>query len=148
MEIRPATIAQISRSKEGRMVQIDNDVQNVANDLHEIDPHLRLRYSEAGEYFVVYLKPEQGDEGDGHLVLTAQDCDQRIVNRIREISAPTYNYVEELEKAEAKARKEKDDAWTEKIGPIAERLAFEMRKELGYNDSRTYITKEIPDAAA
>lgn len=146
MEIRPtpASLSQVSRSRSGRLVPIDDDVASVARDLHEIDHHLRLRYSEAGQYFCVYLKTDADtDEGDGHLVLTAQDCDQRIVNRVREISQDTYNYAAELDKAEKKAKAEKDHAWTEKIGPIAERLAFEMRRELGYTGSRMFVPKEV-----
>jgi hypothetical protein len=146
MEIRPvpATLAQISRNREGRMVHIEDDVQGVANDLHEIDSHLRLRYSEAGGYFVVYLKTDADvDEGDGHLVLTAQDCDQRIVQRIRRIMQSDYDYMAELDKAEAKAKEEKDAAWSEKIGPIAERLAFAMRKELGYDKSSVVIPRSV-----
>jgi hypothetical protein len=83
------------------------------------------------------------DEGDGHLVLTAQDCDQRIVQRIRRIMQSDYDYMAELDKAEAKAKEEKDAAWSEKIGPIAERLAFAMRKELGYDKSSVVIPRSV-----
>lgn len=145
MEIRPASLAQVQRSKDGRMVAIDNDVQNVANDLHEIDPKLRLRFSEAGGYFVVYFC-EDGIEGNGQLVLTAQDLDQRIVERIRRISSADYDYAAELEKADD--QKARDDAWqwSEWAGETGEKLAHTLRKELGHTGSRAFIPKEIPVA--
>lgn len=152
MEIRPATLTQITKGRDGELVAIDDDVQNVANGLHEIDPHLRLRYSERGGYFVVYWKPEDWEEGDGYLVFTAQDLDQRIVQHMRELhhrcKQPGYSFADELDAQEAKHKREGEHAFAERMGEVGERLAHAMRDDLGYNTSSAFIGKGLPAAEA
>lgn len=127
MEIIPATVAQVARMDSGRLVAVDDDVQNVARDLREIDPGLRLRFDEYQEFYVVYHV--DGDEES--LVTTAQECDQRLVKRAREISRPDYDYGLELEKAEAESKKQADDRFADQTGDVGERLAHALRKDLG-----------------
>lgn len=154
MEIRPATLAQVTKARNGKYVEISNDVQGIANALNEIDPHIRLRYSEAGGYFVVYWSenPNVAEEDDGdnttYLIFTAQDLDHRIVHRMAEVywkcRRPGYSFADELEKEQERQKKEKDHAWSEAMGENFERLAHAMRKELGYDKGRIYV----PDKAA
>lgn len=139
MEIRPASIAQVAQARDGRMIEIGDDVGNVAKSLQQIDPGLRLRYSEAGEYFVVYWRPDEWDEGDGQLVLTAQECDQRIVKRVQEIAQPGYDFAAELERLDEQTRTEKEHEWSERVGETGERLAHALRKDRGYDQSRVFI---------
>lgn len=141
MEINPATIDQVKRAKDGRMVQIDDDVANVARDLREIDPHLRLRYSEAGEAFIVYFKRDQDEEGDGYLVLSATECDQRIVKRVREIASEGYDYAAELDRIDREAKRKQEHAFEEKIGEQGERLAHAVGKDLGHKP-KIYVPGE------
>lgn len=147
VEIRPASIAQIGQGRNGVMVEIDDDVQGIANALHEIDHHIRLRYSEAGAYFVVYWKPDEGDEGDGYLITTAQDLDHRIVHRVQEIyhrcNQPGYSYSDELDKLDAKAKKDKEHAFSEEHGEMYERMAYALRHDLGYDQSRIYVPEGV-----
>lgn len=154
MEIRPATLAQVTKARNGKYVEISNDVQGIANALNEIDPHIRLRYSEAGGYFVVYWSenPNVAEEDDGdnttYLIFTAQDLDHRIVHRMAEVywkcRRPGYSFADELEREQERQKKEKDHAWSEAMGENFERLAHAMRKELGYDKGRIYV----PDKAA
>lgn len=154
MEIRPATLAQVTKARNGKYVEISNDVQGIANALNEIDPHIRLRYSEAGGYFVVYWSenPNVAEEDDGdnttYLIFTAQDLDHRIVHRMAEVywkcRRPGYSFADELEEEQERQKKEKDHAWSEAMGENFERLAHAMRKELGYDKGRIYV----PDKAA
>lgn len=129
-------------------MEIDDDVQGVANGLDQIDHHLRLRFSEAGGYFVVYWKPDEWDEGDGYAIFTAQDLDQRIVHHMREVhhrcQQPGYSLADELERAEAAKKAQADHEFTESQGESYERMAFAMREDLGYNKSKAFIPKEIP----
>lgn len=147
MEIRPASIAMFAKGRNGQLVPIDDDVQGVANALNEIDPHLRLRYSEAGEYFVVYWKPENSEEGDGYQISTAQDLDHRLVHHVGEVykrcQAPGYSFADELERLDKEDKKAKDKAFTEEHGEMYEQMAHAMRRDLGYNQSRVFV-KEVP----
>lgn len=122
------------------MVEIDDDVQGVANGLAAIDPHIRLRFSEAGEHFVVYW---QESEDDGYLIFTAQDLDQRVVKRMEEVyhrcQQPGYSFADELEKTEAKVKADADYALLQKHGPIYERMAHAMRKDTGYDKQQIFV---------
>lgn len=123
-------------------VEIEDDVLNIANTLYEIDPHLRLRFSEAGGYFVVYWKPADADEGDGYLVLTAQELDWRIVRRIQEIGSKDYDFTQEIERVEAANRKAEQERRHELLGETHERAYFELRKLMGVK-SKAFISAEM-----
>lgn len=147
VEIRPASLAQITKARDGQLVQVDDDVQGIANALHEIDHHLRLRFSEAGEYFVAYWKPDEWEEGDGYAIFTAQDLDHRIVHHMRGVyhrcQQPGYSFAQELERAEEKAEAEQDHNWEQQHGEMYEKLAFAMREDLGYNQSSIFVPKDV-----
>jgi hypothetical protein len=140
VEISPARLAQVQTARGGQFVEITDDVQNVAADLAAIDPGLRLRYSEAGGYFVVYHVQELPDgKRREHLVTTAQELDQRLVQRIRAIDARTgYDYARELDRLEREAEQQRDREFSERTGPIAERLAHAVRHDLGVQ-SRIFV---------
>lgn len=148
MEVRPtkADITQFVQARDGTLVTIENDVQNVANSLHEIDPHLRLRHSEAGGYFVVYWLPDGEEEGNGDLITTAQELDQRIVHEVREIyhrcSQPGYSFADELEKRDVDAKKAQDAEWLERHGETYQRLAHAIRKDLGIK-KRVFVPADV-----
>lgn len=124
------------------MVLIEADVGNVARDLEEIDPALKLRWSDVGEYFVVYFEPPDRPNRQ-ELVLTAQECDQRIVKRVREISNPDYNYLAECDRLDRQAEQRRDNEFRERIGEGAERLYYEIRKAKGVR-SKAFIPEAIP----
>ncbi len=128
-------------------MQIDDDVQSVANGLAAIDHRIRLRFSEAGGYYVVYWLPDEWEEGDGYLIFTAQDLDQRIVKHMQEVywscQQDNYSFADELERAQATAKKEKDHAWDEKAGEMHERLAHALREDAGYNKRRAFIAEGL-----
>ena len=149
MEIPPtkADLDQVVRGKDGRLISITNDVQGIANQLSEIDPHLRLRYSESGEYFVVYWQPDGEEEGNGHLVTTAQELDGRLVAHVRKLvhmfNQPGFNYGRYLLEADQAAEKERDDAFFEANVDAYERLAHALRKDTGHQKVRVIPGKDI-----
>lgn len=147
MEIRPASLTQIAAGRKGQLVQIDDDVVGVASALHEIDPHIRLRFSEAGGYYVCYWLPDEMEEGDGYLIFTAQELDHRIVHHMREVyqrcNQPGYSFAAELDKAEEEAKKEADHKWTEQNGEMHERLAHALRKDAGYDQRRIFVSEDV-----
>lgn len=128
-------------------MQIDEDVVGVASALHEIDSHIRLRFSEAGGYYVCYWLPDEMEEGDGYLIFTAQELDHRIVHHMREVYArcnePGYSFAAELDKAEEEAKKEKDYEWEQEHGEMHERLAHALRKDAGYDQRRIFVPEDV-----
>lgn len=144
MEIAPASLAQLTRARGGHLVEIDPELQGIANDLARIDPNLRLRYSEAGEYFCVNYQPENGD---GYLIFTAQELDERIVKRMEEVywrcNQPGYSYADDVETAEAKQKREDDHAWTQKNGELMERLAWALRHDTNRNQHKAFIGEGV-----
>ena len=126
LDISPASVAQVQRAF-GTMVQVDDDVQNVARDLRAIDPGLSLFYDASEDVWIVM----QVRDGVEHLVTTAQECDQRIVHRVREVSSERYDLVAELEASDAQIEKDKDAALHEQTGDVGERLLHAMRHDKG-----------------
>lgn len=140
MEIEAASIDQLKRADNGRMVLIEADVGNVVADLQAIDGDLKVRYSEAGDYFVLYKEtplPDGSVQQD--LVLTSQKLDQRIVKRFQQISHESYDFVKEMEKKDAQADRDKEHEFEEKVGAIGEKLAHSLRKDLGHKKDAGYI---------
>jgi hypothetical protein len=126
------------------MVTITDDVQGVANRLAEIDSSIRLRYSEAGEYWVVYVMPPGEEEGSGYVLTTSQDLDMRLAERVAEVywkyRQPGYSLSAEIDANDEAAKKQADHEFTEHNGEMYERLAHAIRKDLGYK-SRAFFTK-------
>lgn len=120
----------------------------VASGLAQIDHRIRLRYSEPGDYFVVYWRPDEWEEETtGYLIFTAQEVDHRIVKRMEEVyakcNAPGYSFGAEIEKVEAEAEREKDHAWSEQHGETLERLAHAMREDTNRNQDRAFIGRGV-----
>lgn len=145
-EIEPATIEQIRRGKDGKMHVITEDAGGIAQRLKEIDPRLHLRYSELGEYYVVYAREPHEPEGTGYMVATYQVLDGRIVKDIERIKwlneQPTYSFADELEKKNEEAEAKRDADFSAKIAENAEELAWAIRKDLG-DQSRITVSKNI-----
>jgi hypothetical protein len=139
VEITPATLDQVTKSRDGKYIAVTADVGGVAHAIEQIDPHLHLRFSEAGEYYAVYWS-EQGNE---YLILTAQELDHRLVQKMEEVywkcRQPGYDFGAELEANEdARKAKEEHDLLEER-GPVYEQLAHAMRKDLGYDQGRIFV---------
>jgi len=126
MEIKPATIDQIIKGRNGKRVVITNDVGDVARQIKEVSPDLELHYNETAQYFVVVQKHENGE----HLVTTAQELDGRIVERVKQITNPQYNFDIEAAKIEKAEKEAMEKRRKEHIGEVGERLAHGFRKDL------------------
>lgn len=136
VEIEAGSLSQVHRTRRGKLVQVDDDVGNVARDLTAIDPGLRLRYSPDEELFVVYHHRVAADGSEQEqLVTTSRTCDQRIVARIREIDRPGYDYGTELERLDDEADRRRDHERRESVGPYAERLSFALSRDLQRDES-------------
>jgi hypothetical protein len=127
VELESATIAQVRKGRDGRLVQVEDDVLHIAARLRQVDPSLSLRWNDHGEYFVVVETDESGTE---HRVTTCTELDERLLARIERIAHSSYDYVGELDRMDARAEREKDHRFHEQTGEVAERLAYALRKDL------------------
>ena len=147
-ELEPLGLAQIRQGQGGRPVEIEDDVLNVVKDIKRIDERLHVRWSEAGEYFVVYCRLPHEPPGFGNVVLTSPTLDERVVRNIEraawEQRQPGFSYADELEKAEARVSAEKDQEISDSIAENAARFAHALRQDLGMNDHRIVVSKDIP----
>lgn len=139
MEIQPASIQQIQRTKDGRLVEIEDDVGGIAMQIREISPDLHLRFSEAGGYFVVYQEIQEGERTKQQLVTTAQELDGRLLQRIREITAEGYDLGAEIDKRDAERRRDFEREQDEKIEDLGQRLHHAMLQDRGLTGHRAFI---------
>jgi hypothetical protein len=84
-------------------------------------------------YFVVYQLCDQ--DGDERLVTTSQTFDQRLVERIRQITHESYDLAGELAREDDRRDRERDHEFSEQVGEIGERLFHAMRKDKGRTDT-------------
>jgi predicted restriction endonuclease len=146
-EIEPATLEQIRMGRDGKTHVITQDAGGIAQRLREIDHRLHLRYSELGEYYVVYAREDDQPEGTGYMVATYQTLDARIIKDIERIKwlneQPGYSYADELEKKNEEAEAKREHDFSEKIKENAEELAWAIRKDLG-DQGRIVVEKDVP----
>ena len=154
MRVDPASFDQIRIASDGRMVTISADAGGVAEGIRRLDPCLRLRYSESGDCWIVYRVHRHGEpcadddpERTEELVLTAQECDQRIVARLEFIDPHGrggYDYAKAVERATLEARRQRKESFAERIGDTAERTAYALRKDLGERyRGRAFIPRDV-----
>ncbi len=136
MEIQPASMTQVLKGKDGRMVLVEDDVLAVARGLLDIDPKLRLRYSEEGHYFVVYWLNGVKEE----MVLTSQELTPAILERVRLIQSSHYDFLAEVDRMDKQAKRDEDHRFHEETGVIGEQLAHAVRKDL-QSKSKAIIPK-------
>jgi hypothetical protein len=127
MDITPATLSQVVQGRGGNYITIENDVCDIARRLKEVNDSLTLRYNEQGCFFAVIQVLENGDE---NLVTTAQEADERLVQRVRRVTHPSYDYGAELERQDAENDRVKNQQFNEKVGEVSERLAHAVREDL------------------
>lgn len=144
IDITPGSVAQVARTLGGLTVLVTEDVQNVATDLAALGD-FHLHYDPVEELYVVM----QVHDGTEKLVTSARECDQRIVARVRQITAPGYDLAGELERAEREADMENVHELSELMGDRAERLGHALRKDLGRHEavstlkSRVVVPKDV-----
>ena len=144
MQVQPAHVDQVRRGVDGRMDLISADVGNVAADLQRIDPHLKVRFAEAGNppFFAVYWESDDGRTTE--LVLTQRayltrsgtwaGLDQRIVKRIEEIDSHGrggYDLAKDLEQNHWLLMRAREQRNHELFGELGEKAAHALRKDLG-----------------
>jgi hypothetical protein len=137
------------------MVTVSADVGSVAADLQRLDRCLKLRYSESGDCWIVYRIHRNGEpcreddpERTEELVLTAQECDQRIIKRLEFIDPQGrggYKYADALEQASRDAKGQQRATYREKVENTAELVAHEIRRAEGarYKGDTTTVVPAV-----
>lgn len=137
MPLKP-TLVQVRMGKDGKLIEIHEDVLDVCARLREIDPALCVDFNQ--------------DNGLWRVSEMCADGRKRSVSWFEELTAdvPEYvqrllktDYVAEMDRMDAQAEKDKDHAFHEKVGPIGERLAFAMRRDRGYDKQKAFVPRDI-----
>lgn len=147
--LSPARLDQFVETR-NRQVIVDADSCAVVKDLQEIDKTLGVRFVDGPEpYFAVTQTIEHGDgRVEQHLVTTTQayptqfgtytGLDNRVVERVREITHSSYDFMAEAEKN----KKEWEDTMRRKredvLGEMGEQAAYAVRKDMG-STSKAFI---------
>lgn len=146
IEISPASVAQVHRTRVGGNIQIDDDVQGIAKELHEIDASLCLEFDPDEDLYIVYQAVAEPDGSTSEKLVTTWPLDRngpldkRLVHRIRQIASEGYDYVAELDRIDAEAKAREEYEFAERMGPAAEKLAWALLKDLGEGQSRAFIS--------
>lgn len=154
MRIEPASFDQIRIAADGGMVTIPAEYGGVAADIAQLDPCLKLRFSKSSECFVVFRVHRHGEpcrdddpERTEELVLSAVECDDRIVKRLQYIDPQGrggYDYAAEVERATLDAHRHRRESFAERMGDTAERTAHALRKDLGERyRGRAFIPRDV-----
>lgn len=133
------------------MILIDGDVGGVVKDLQELDPHLRVRFAEAGNPPYWAVSWESDDKRDTYLVTTVQahqtasgtwtGLDQRLVEHIRSIDGHGrrgYDYSQEVIRRNEQAEQARRQRFHDQVEPFGEIAAHALRKDLGVKN-RAFI---------
>lgn len=132
IDIAPASLDQVLRGRGGKLLIIENDVNNVAKDIHAIHENLFLRYNVEGSYFVVLQNMGEGFRP--HVVTTAQECDQRLVRKVQGIVQGhvngTYDYGAEIERHHDERDRINNAQFQENVGEVSEKLAWAIREDI------------------
>jgi len=131
MEIPHASFAQVSRGKDGNRVLITEDVGDIAKRLKEVDGNLILVWNERGEYFMVIEKLENGSES---IVTTVPELRPDLIEYVRMLGSEDYDVGKEADRIDKEAERQKDHAFSEKIGARGERLAHALHKDLSHKN--------------
>jgi len=129
VEIQPASIAQVRLGKTGGTITVEDDVGDVARQIKDLDPSLSLHWSPEGEHFIVV---EACQDGKNRVMLTTNELDSRVVERLRYISSPDYDYVKDMDRLDDAAKREADHKFHLETGEAAEHMAHALRKDLQY----------------
>lgn len=146
MDITPASAVQVMDS--GDLVEIGDDVLGVARQLREIDPSLKLRYSERHEFWAVYQEdrhPITGELLRKQLVTTMKGelLSGPLLERIRKVTSDGYDLAKEVETVERQRKRDLDHQRREERGPALERLAHAIRKDKGLDKLRIAVPKSL-----
>lgn len=137
------TAGRLALTDKMELVEVESDVFGVVENLKRIDPNLHLSFNTSREVFVLQWRGlnEQGEMVED-FVGAYTELDGRLVHLIEKLAAREnrnrYDLVKELDKLEKAKDAENERQFMEQVGPVAEELAFALRKDLG-TKGRTFM---------
>ena len=140
MEVEPANFDQVRLAYEvGDWVVIGADSSNTVQRIQALDPTLRVRFSPRAGVFAVYhehrpIPPVLTCRGHQNASGTWEGLDDRVVRRLEYIDGHGrggYDFAKELERARLEREKREHDRFAKRTEDGAERMAFDIRRELG-----------------
>jgi hypothetical protein len=148
LEIEPASVDQVRLAYEtNEWIVISADSSTTVAEIQRIDPTLRVRFSPRAGLFAVYhehtpvppiltVRAHQNASG------TWEGLDERVVRRLRYIDGhgtSDYDYAAELQRETLGRAKRASHEFAERTGDAGERMAFDIRRELGLGAYRGQI---------
>lgn len=147
MDIQPASIDQVIRGRTGRVHHVEADVGGVAAELARIDPSLVLRFHEHSEHWSVVGRDARGEE---YLVTTCEGLgprrtvDPRVVDRVRQAFSEGYDAAADSRATNDRVRDAARRLTEERLGKLAEEVAFDVLAESGGLHDRIFVPASIP----
>lgn len=139
-----ASLGQLQLTNRLEMIRVDPEVSQVAEDLKSIDTGLVLLHDKKQNIFVLYHEGfNEKREWVENFVGAYTELDDRIVNLIRRIDNQgrgRYDLGRELDRLEKQKDREAEAAHSEQMGPLAERLRWALRKDLGATGSSVQMS--------
>ena len=132
-----ASLIQVRAGRDGRIIEIDNDVMDICRRVQEIDSSLGVDWNEDGNYFRVYQLLQGGRK---HTVTTTLELTPELVERVRRIADPSYDLAGELDRLHDQAERDRKHRFAEQTGEAGERLFHAIRKDLQTQD-RIYVPR-------
>lgn len=126
MELQGASLAQVRTGRDGKRVLIEDDVLDIARQVRELDDSLLIHWNEYGRYFVI---SERCADGAERLVTTTTELTPALIERLRKIVHPSYDYAGELDRSDREAQRERERLFAERVGEHGEQLAYALRKD-------------------
>ena len=121
-----STLAQVRRASDGRLIPVDGDVFDVCQRIREVDRSLGVEFNLKSEQYRIY---EEGDDGVRRTVKWVAELTPDLPEHLRQLLHT--DYARELERVDRQAERDAAHAFHERVGPVGERLAHAVRKDLG-----------------
>lgn len=141
IDIEPASWTQVRDIGKDTVI-IEEDILDIVKQLKEISPSLFVRWSAGnGEpFYTLYSKEVINGKETEYLVKTFKQLDQRIVDRVRYIASPDYNYVKDMDRLDNKQDADFNYKMDQFFGEKAEELAHALRRDLGLDKDRAFFS--------
>lgn len=138
VDINPGTVAQVHRSLQGKLVAVDHGPNDMAVRLRELDESLRLTYHPHDAIWVVWQEIHLPDGRVKESLVTScqeDECDGRLLARVREVVQPGYDIGAAIEASEREHEKQREAERQEVFGEASARLSFALSRDLGRHET-------------
>ena len=133
----------LALTDEMELIPVEEDIFHVAERLKRIDPGLHLSFHKTEGVFVLQWKGlNEKAELVEEFVGAYKELDGRLIHLVERLAAREnrnrYELAKELDRLDAQVDRDAEHDFYEKQGPIAEELAYAIRKDLG-TKSRAFL---------